>query len=129
MTSKSNPSVSARFRLRLSVGAVVAVGPGKIALLEAIREHHSISAAAKALGMSYKRAWDLVNELNECLKQPAVTSSTGGISGGGTALTDTGELLIHLYRTVESKAGDACRTELNKMSQLMSVQTPSALRD
>ncbi|MEI6159516.1 MAG: LysR family transcriptional regulator, partial [Roseococcus sp.] len=82
------------------------IGPGKIALLEAIGREGSISAAGRALGMSYKRAWELVDQLNTLLGQPAVTASPGGARGGGARLTPVGEGVIQAYRAME-RAADA----------------------
>ena len=84
--------------------AQLAIGPGKVALLEAIDRTGSISAAAKALGMSYRRAWDLVDETNRCLIGPAVTTATGGNRGGGTSLTPVGADLVRRYRAAEREA-------------------------
>lgn len=98
-----------RFRLRITRGEEIALGPGKIALLEAIVETGSISSAARRLDMSYRRAWDLVDAVNRSLKQPAVETAVGGARGGGTVVTDTGRKLIELYRRAEdeAKAGSA----------------------
>src|SRR5215510_719044 len=72
------------------------IGPGKIALLEAIRSTGSISAAARRLGMSYRLAWLLVEEINDALQEPAVTAAIGGRQGGGAALTPNGERVVEL---------------------------------
>ena len=85
-----------RLSIRLDLTSGDRIGPGKIALLEAIQEAGSISAAARALGMSYRRAWLLVEEINESLQEPAVTAATGGRQGGGAALTPSGERVIAL---------------------------------
>src|SRR5690554_3608936 len=90
-----------QLRLRIYKDQLIAVGPGKIALLEAIAQTGSISAAARQLSMSYRRAWLLVNDTNKALKKPAVVSSEGGAQGGGTTLTPFGQLLIDHYRTIE----------------------------
>ncbi len=108
-----------RFRLRITAGDVIAVGPGKISLLEAIRETGSITAAAQALDMSYRRAWLLLDELNRALERPAVDSAKGGASHGGSALTEVGQELIALYRRVEATAEQACRDDLQRMLALM----------
>ena len=113
------PRPVARFRMRITAGDVIAVGPGKIALLEAIVATGSITAAAKSLGMSYRRAWLLLDELNHALKKPAVDSAKGGQHGGGSALTDTGRQLIDLYRHVESTAARACKTDLTRLIGLL----------
>ena len=122
MPQTSRSQVRARFRLRLSVGDAIAVGPGKIALLEAIAEHRSLNAAAKSLGMSYKRAWDLINELNALLLEPAVTSAKGGAHGGGTSLTDTGTELVALYRSIEERAAQACKPELDRIRRMLDTR-------
>src|SRR3954462_5538390 len=96
----------ARIQLHLRVikGNRPAVGPGKIALLEAIRDTGSISAAARKLGMSYRRAWMLVDDLNRRLSKPVVEAAPGGKAGGGARLSPTGRKLIALYRGIERKA-------------------------
>ena len=108
-----------RFRIRISDGEVIAVGPGKIALLEALDKTGSIPAAAKRLDMSYRRAWLLLDELNRSLRQPAVASAKGGAAGGGSVLTDAGRDLVTLYRTIESKATVACRTDIRKLMSML----------
>lgn len=109
----------ARFRMRVSRGDVVAVGPGKIGLLEAIAQTHSITAAAKSIGMSYRRAWFLVDEMNAALKQPAVASAIGGEHGGGSTLTDAGEALVTLYRRIEATAKQACAGDIERLLKLL----------
>ena len=106
--------------MRISAGDVIAIGPGKIALLEAIAETGSISAAARSLDMSYRRAWLLLDELNRSLRVPAVDSAKGGQHGGGSAITDTGRQLIALYRRVESTAARACRADLARLIGMLS---------
>ncbi|WP_415656199.1 winged helix-turn-helix domain-containing protein [Roseateles sp.] len=109
-----------RLRMRVTVGDAIAVGPGKVALLEAVQVHRSISAAAKALGMSYRRAWLLMDELNRSLKEPAVTAAAGGPHGGGTELTDVGRQLILLYRRIEERATAACEDDIRRLTALVS---------
>jgi len=116
-TAATRPEL--RLRMRVTVGEAIAVGPGKVALLEAVDEHRSISAAAKALGMSYRRAWLLIDELNRSLKSPAVTTAAGGANGGGTALTEVGHRLIQLYRGIEAQAEQACRAEIGELLALV----------
>ena len=105
--------------MRVNVGDTIAIGPGKIALLEAIRTEGSISAAARHLGMSYRRAWVLLNEINRSLKTPAATSGHGGVNGGGSTLTTTGEELVALYRTIEQKAHTAAQREITALLKLL----------
>jgi len=108
-----------RFRIRITDGDVIAVGPGKIALLEAIDKTGSITAAAKSLDMSYRRAWVLLDELNRSLRQAAVESAKGGAAGGGSVLTDAGRELVTLYRTIESKAMVACRADIRRLMSML----------
>lgn len=109
----------ARFRLRISAGEAVAIGPGKIALLEAIAETGSLTSAAKRLDMSYRRAWLLLDDLNRSLKKPAVESAIGGHHGGGSQLTDAGRALVAHYRGIEATASDACAAEIRKLFSLL----------
>ena len=80
------------------------IGPGKIALLETIAREGSISAAGRALGMSYRRAWELVDEVNRVLGTQAVSAATGGRGGGGAHLTEAGLELVRDYRAIETAA-------------------------
>lgn len=96
----------------------IAIGPGKVALLEAVKVHGSISAAARSLGMSYRRAWLLMDELNRALKSPATTSEHGGQSGGGSVLTPVGEEIVRLYRDIEARAQAACAAEIGALLKL-----------
>ena len=110
---------SVRFRLRITAGEDIAVGPGKIALLEAIAETGSITAAAKHLDMSYRRAWLLLAELNSALKRPAVASIKGGEHGGGSELTAAGKQLIERYRHIEQTATDACAGDIRALVNML----------
>jgi molybdate transport system regulatory protein len=109
-----------RLRLRIDVDREAAIGPGKIALLEAILETGSISAAARALGMSYRRAWLLVEDINGRLREPAVTRAKGGTHGGSSDLTDTGRRLIELYRKVEAAAYSGSDADMRALAALFS---------
>ena len=102
------PSLS----VRIDLDTEGRIGPGKIQLLEKIREFGSISAAGRAMDMSYKRAWDLVDEINRICRQPAVERQTGGKNGGGAALTPFGQSLVARYRKIERDAANAARKEL-----------------
>ena len=90
------------------------IGPGKIALLEAIATEGSISGAARTLGMSYRRAWELVGALNRLPGAPLVEAATGGRAGGGAALTPTGRRMVDDYRAIERLANRAARTRLGR---------------
>ena len=111
--------MESRFRLRIGADRELALGPGKVALLEAIRETGSISAAGRKLGMSYRRAWLLVDALNRAFRQPVITTATGGREGGGTALTATGLEIIRRYRKIEALAGVAAGKEIDAIGKLM----------
>ncbi len=122
--TRVNASASAaapqlRFRMRVTQGEVIAVGPGKIALLEAVDKTGSITAAAKSLDMSYRRAWLLLDELNRSLRTAAVDSAKGGTAGGGSVLTREGRELIALYRRIEATAAAACRSDIRKMMNML----------
>lgn len=109
----------ALFRLRLYRDDAIAIGPGKVRLLEAIEAHRSISAAARALEMSYRRAWNLVDEMNQALIHPAVASSPGGNGGGGAQLTATGREIVARYRAVEATAQRAATKDLQALQALL----------
>ena len=109
----------ARFRIRITAGEAIAIGPGKVALLEAIAQTGSISAGAKQLEMSYRRAWLLIDELNRSLRRPALDSAKGGAHGGGSELTDVGRQLIDLYRRVEATAAQASEADIRKLIGLL----------
>jgi molybdate transport system regulatory protein len=94
----------------------VRLGPGKIRLLELIAEHGSISEAARAMDMSYRRAWLLVAEINRNFREPSTTTRTGGKGGGRAELTPFGLALVHRYRTIEKEAAAAVATQLAALS-------------
>ncbi|HMM90152.1 winged helix-turn-helix domain-containing protein [Bradyrhizobium sp.] len=108
---RSLPSLS----LRIDIDAAGRIGPGKIELLETIHRSGSISAAGRAMDMSYKRAWDLVDEINRVCRQAAVERQTGGKNGGGAALTPFGLSLVARYRKIERNAATAARKELEAL--------------
>ena len=110
---------AARLSIRIDLASGDRIGPGKIALLEAIRATGSISAAARALGMSYRRAWLLVEELNQALRQPPVAAKTGGRRGGGAVVTPAGERVVGLYRAIESHARAAAGSEFRAIGKLV----------
>jgi molybdate transport system regulatory protein len=109
--SKPLPSLS----VRIDLDREGRIGPGKIQLLEHIRECGSISAAGRAMDMSYKRAWDLVDEINRICRQAAVERQTGGKNGGGAVLTPLGVSLVARYRKIERDAEKAARKELQAL--------------
>jgi len=113
-----------QFRIRVYRDTSIAIGPGRIALLEAIQRAGSISGAARELKMSYRRAWLLVDETNKSLKAPAVSSSEGGVSGGGSQLTETGKKIVAHYRAAEALAAKAAASELNALARLLAASPP-----
>ena len=99
--------VELRPRIRVLYGEEIALGPGKVDLLEAIAETGSIAEAARRLGMSYMRAWKLVRTLNACFRHPVLDTTRGGSVHGGAQLTATGRAALALYRRMESEARQA----------------------
>jgi len=95
------------------------IGPGKIALLEQIDEIGSISGAAKKMGMTYRRAWHLLDTVQSVLNEDVVEKTVGGKKGGGATLTSTGKELISLYREAEKGACDGAAPLLKKMDSLL----------
>ena len=106
----ADPAAAPRLKtqIRLMLGEDIALGPGKAQLLAAIAAHGSIAAAGRELGMSYRRAWDLVETMNRCFREPLVQSAAGGRHGGGAHLSPLGEQVLTLYldlrRAVEREA-------------------------
>lgn len=96
------------------------MGPGKADLLEAIERAGSISGAAREMGMSYKRAWDLVDTMNRCFKLPLVSTATGGSHGGGAQVTDFGRDVLRRYRAMECAATAAVEDEVKALMSLLS---------
>ena len=108
---KSMPSLS----IRIDLDPESRIGPGKVLLLENIHACGSISAEGRAMDMSYKRAWDLVDEINRICGQAAVQRQTGGKKGGGAVLTPFGMSLVARYRKIERAAMTAVRRELQAL--------------
>jgi molybdate transport system regulatory protein len=114
----SLPSLS----VRIDLDEVGRIGPGKILLLEQIQSHGSISAAGRAMNMSYKRAWDLVDEINRICRRTAVERQAGGKKGGGAVLTPFGLSLVARYRKIERSAESAARKELRALRAEMGAR-------
>jgi len=110
---------SVQFRLRIVRGDDIAVGPGKVDLLEAIAATGSITAAAKSLGMSYRRAWLLVDTMNRCFATSVVAAETGGTRGGGARLTPLGSDVVRRYRAAEAKAAEGAAADLAALVALL----------
>lgn len=109
------PPASLSIRIEFAGGD--RLGPGKIELLEQIRERGSISAAARAMDMSYRRAWLLVENLNALFGEPTVQTRIGRAEGGGAVLTPFGERVVALYRAVERQAATAARASLTELAR------------
>ncbi|BAO31290.1 winged helix-turn-helix domain-containing protein [Sulfuritalea hydrogenivorans] len=112
-------SKPAKPRLRILLGAEIALGPGKADLLEAIARSGSISAAGRELGMSYRRAWNLVEVMNRSFRSPLVETLTGGAGGGGARVTEFGVDVLARYRAMETKAAMAVAAEMKALARLM----------
>lgn len=108
-----------KLQLRMLCGEEIAMGPGKADLLEAIASAGSISAASRHMGMSYRRAWLLVEVMNRCFNEPLVTSSTGGTNGGGASLTAMGEKVLLIYRTMAADAEQVTAAHFKKLQRLV----------
>jgi molybdate transport system regulatory protein len=109
--------IRTEFRLRIRRGDDIAVGPGKIDLLEAIDSAGSITAAAHSLGMSYRRAWLLVDTMNRCFRSPVVEAEAGGKRGGGARLTRLGSEVAERYRRIERNAARAGAADLRAITR------------
>jgi molybdate transport system regulatory protein len=107
--------ISLRLYFRVKRGSETAFGPGKAELLALIAGTGSINQAAKRMGMSYMRAWSLVQMMNRSFKQPLVRAAHGGTGGGGAQVTETGWQILALYRQLETKTSVATRTTAKKI--------------
>ena len=116
--SKPERRPAYRLSIRIDLADGVRIGPGKIALLEEIGRSGSISAAGRAMKMSYRRAWELVEDLNRNLGEPVVEASAGGPRGGGTRLTPGGERLVRQYRAMERAATATAQGYLDALGPL-----------
>ena len=109
--------MTTRLTIRLDFEAGRRLGAGKVALLESIDRTGSISAAGRAQGMSYRRAWLLVDDLNQLFAAPLVVAHHGGANGGGAALTDQGRRIVALYRDAEAKMRSAAGAEIDAIER------------
>ena len=112
--SKSRDAAPSGHRLiiRVDLPSGARIGPGKVALLEEIARTGSISAAGRALRMSYRRAWELVEDLNSHLGTPVVTTAAGGSGGGGARLTEAGQAVVSEYRAIQAATETAAASHL-----------------
>ena len=109
----------ARPRLRILLGAAIAMGPGKADLLTAIAETGSIRQAAQSLSMSYRRAWLLVETMNSSFREPLVATARGGNKGGGATITPLGTDVLTRYRAMEEKAARELAPEMAAFVKMM----------
>ncbi len=106
----------ARVRIGIYLGkAGHKLGRGKVQLLEGIRRHGSISGAARELGMAYRHAWEMVDDLNTCFRDPVVETATGGRAGGGASVTALGEELIERFHAMEETVASAMAVHLEAL--------------
>lgn len=105
-----SPDPRLDLKARLYCGKEIAMGPGKADLLEQIDRKGSISGAGRALGMSYRRTWLLVDTMNRCWREPLVEATTGGSHGGGARLTDLGRAVLDHYRDLTRRIEEAARS-------------------
>ena len=110
-------------RLKLHVRILseeqIAFGPGKAELLEAIQRTGSISQAAKSMNMSYRRAWQLVDTMNQCFQSALVETQTGGTHGGGAVITELGQMILKKFRTMEQQAAQALEHDFQELSSYL----------
>lgn len=117
---RSPPAANAlQPRLRILLGAAIAIGPGKADLLDAIDRAGSISGAARALGMSYRRAWQLADVMNRSFRERLVEAGTGGRQGGGARLSPFGREVLARYRAMEAKAAKSIANDMRQFRRLM----------
>ena len=113
-----------KLRLRVLFGPEIALGPGKAALLEAIQETGSISAAARRMNMSYRRAWLLVDTMNRSFREPIVEAATGGKGGGGAQVTEFGSTVLAKYQLMEKTAIAAVNPHIPEFADLLADPPP-----
>jgi len=116
----------ASLRIRLLCGDEIAMGQGKADLLEAIQETGSISAAGRKLGISYRKTWLMVDEMNRCFVDPVVEAVKGGARGGGARVTAIGAEALRQYRNMQALAQTAIEKELREFRSLLAAQPRKA---
>ena len=118
MSDKLLPGVL-KVQLRLLVGDEIAFGPGKADLLQAIQDAGSIAAAGRQLGMSYRRAWLLVDTMNRCFSEPLVASAVGGQGGGGAHLSELGQMVLMHYRAMQIDVEAVAAAHVKQMQKYL----------
>ena len=122
MKRKSTGVLAIQPRLRIRVGEDIALGPGKAELLELVQRTGSITEAAKQMGMSYMRAWKLIQTMNQCFKGELVLANRGGKRGGGATVTEFGRKALRLYQQMERDSLSGCEGSWKKLRQLLQSQ-------
>ncbi|HPF47963.1 MAG TPA: winged helix-turn-helix domain-containing protein [Emcibacteraceae bacterium] len=112
-------------KIRILSGDELAMGPGKADLLDQISKTGSIAAAGRAMNMSYKRAWDLVETMNKCFKTPLVEKSKGGATKGGAIVTPFGTEILKQYRSIQNKALNAIKNDAEDFQKFLNNQSIS----
>lgn len=125
-SAQSAPKQAALISIRIDLAPFSRLGPGKADLLEAIEETGSISGAGRAMKMSYRRAWLLVDSLNRMFRQPLVEAAPGGAKGGGAHLTPMGREVVAHYRAIESKALKAAALHIDALQDAAAEPAPTA---
>jgi molybdate transport system regulatory protein len=114
--------------LRIEFGPEQRIGPGKVRLLELVADTGSISAAAREMDMSYRRAWLLIDEMNRMFKEPVIAAAAGGAHGGGAELTGLGRNVIATYRAIEADSTEILGKRLGQVLGQVTMAPPSAGR-
>ncbi len=119
MTPSEPPGHNPSLRLRIVFGNDAMLGPGKADLLQRIGETGSIAAAGRSMGMSYKRAWTLVETMNAAFREPLVDSARGGVKGGGAQLTEAGVTVLAHYRKLEDIMAEAGAARIHALRLML----------
>jgi molybdate transport system regulatory protein len=127
-TRKQAAAGDPQLRIRVDLAPGCSVGPGKISLLEAIERDGSLSVAARSIGLSYRRAWNLLADLNRSFTQPVVTTAVGGTRGGGARVTVFGRSLISAFRALERGALRLAATRMRRFTPARNSPEPPAQR-
>ena len=126
---EDRPAARLKLKAQLFCGDEIAIGPGKAALLDAIAATGSISAAGRALGMSYRRAWLLVDVMNRCWAAPLVDTTAGGSHGGGARVTELGAEVLAAYRLLERALDEAAKQRLDALTRMLAPEPRLARND
>ena len=122
MICGSRSLIGIHISIRLDLPNGNRIGPGEIALLEAIRTQGSITAAARYLGIAYRTAWLLVQEINETLQEPAVSTKDRGVKRSGAVVTPVGEKVIEFYHSIEGMTSASAQQECHSIAALVRRQ-------